>query len=429
MEPMKHHLFTLKNLSQFFFYLGLLSVFSGCIKATPEGVDTGGSTILSECSLNVATSSTCKLSTAGTIPTSTSGSNITTYTNATATTSITAAIPNGFYSGRSVTFTDAFLTPSNIKSGITVFGVTGTGAGFPSNAFRTTGTLQLTSAGEASTYAGIALPVAGGYTYRDVPRISTDDDGTSGGSVTYVNRTSWTGLSCGTSGTLEQRITHCAGVLGLPASWSGVTSGNGGQGNWKIVTRGGDCGTAVVPFQVCTEVWRDESTQMLWSSKVSEQINWCRSSGSNNIGGNPSAEADPTPGTSCELVANQAVAGAAVSACHDDGSVNFVNAHASITNTAGKGGLSKASTPAVAWRLPTKADYEQANANGMRFVLPDAGSRLSAPASTYEWTATVLTASRANAWIFDSFLGYFAVNPRTATTYSGTNVGVRCIGR
>ena len=104
----------------------------------------------------------------------------------------------------------------------------------------------------------------------------------------------------------------------------------------------------------------------------------------------------------------KAVAGKAVSACHDDSSVNFVNTDAWITNVAGKGGLSKAFTPAVAWRLPTKADYEQANANGLRFVLPDAGSRISgAPLSTYEWTASVLTASRANAWIFDSFLGSF----------------------
>lgn len=423
---MKHQLLSLKNLSRLFLCLGLFSVFSGCIKATPEGVDTGGSTILSECSLNVATSSTCKLSTAGTIPTGTSGANITSYTNATATTSITAAIPNGFYSSKTVTFTDAFLTPANIKSGITIFGVAGTGAGFPSNAFRTTGTLQLSSAGEASTYAGIALPVAGGYTYRDVPRISTDDDGTTGGSMTYVNRTSWTGLTCGGSGTLEQRITNCAGVLGATASWSGVSNGNGGQGSWKIVTRSGDC-TTTSPNSACSEVWRDENTQMLWSSKVSESINWCRASGSNFIGGNPSAENDPSD--FCDNVANQATAVQAVSACHDDNSVNFVNAHASITNTPGKGGLSKASTPAVAWRLPTKGDYEQANANGLRFVMPDAGINISGATSTYEWTASVLSAAvpanRTDSWMFDSLVGYFTTNARN----NFANVGVRCIGR
>lgn len=419
---MKHRFFSLKNLSQLFLCLAL---FSGCIKATPEGVDTGGATILSECSLNVATSSTCKLSTAGTIPTGTSGSNITSYTNATATTSITATIPNGFYSSKSVTFTDAFLTPANIKSGIAIFGVTGTGAGFPSNAFRTTGFLQLTSAGEASTYAGIALPATGSYRYRDVPKISTDDDGTTGGNVTYVNRTSWTGLTCGGSGTLEQRITSCAGVLGATASWSGVTNGNSGQGNWKIVTRTGECATAA-PNSACSEVWRDESTQMLWSSKVSQSINWCRSSGSNFIAGNPSAENDPSD--FCDNITHQATAVQAVSACHDD-SVNFVNAHATITNTPGKGALSKASTPAVAWRLPTKGDYEQANANGLRFVMPDSGSNITGATSTYEWTASVLSAAvpanRTSAWMFDSLLGYFTTSARN----NFTNVGVRCIGR
>lgn len=423
MEPMKHHLFSLKNLSQLFLCLAL---FSGCIKATPEGVDTGGSTILSECSLNVATSSTCKLSTAGTIPTSTSGSNITSYTNATATTSITATIPNGFYSSKSVTFTDAFLTPSNIKSGVSIFGVTGTGAGFPSNAFRTTGTLQLTSAAEASTYAGIALPVVGGYIYRDVPRISTDDDGTTGGSVTYVNRTSWTVSTCGTTGSIEFRIAHCSSTFGASATWSGVTNGNSGQGVWKLVTRGGDC-TTTSPNSACREVWRDESTQMLWSSKVSESINWCRSSGSNFIAGNPSAENDPSD--FCDNNTHQAIAGQAFSACHDDNSVNFINAHASITNTPGKGGLSKGSPTAVAWRLPTKGDYEQANANGLRFVMPDTGSNITGATSTYEWTASVLSAAvpanRTSAWMFDSLLGDFTTNARN----NFTNVGVRCIGR
>lgn len=422
MEPMKHHLFSLKNLSQLFLFLGLLLVFSGCIKATPEGVDTGGSTILSECSLNVATSSTCKLSTTGTIPTTTFGSNITSYTNATATTSITAAIPNGFYSSKSVTFTDAFLTPANIKSGITIFGVTGTGAGFPSNAFRTTGTLQLTSAGEASTYAGIALPVTGGYTYRDVPRISTDDDGTSGGSVTYVNRTLWGVSICGGTGTIEQRITNCSGTFGANATWSGVTNGNSGQGIWKLVTRTGDCTTSA-PNSACSEVWRDESTQMLWSSKVSESINWCRSSGNNFIAGNPAVENDPSD--FCDNNTHQAIVGQAVSACHDDNSVNFVNTHASITNTPGKGGLSKGSTPAVAWRLPSKGDYEQANANGLRFVMPDTGANITGATSTYEWTSSVQSTTRANAWMFDSLLGYFTTNARN----NFTNVGVRCIGR
>lgn len=427
MGNMKHHNFLTKKLTAKKIVIAIsLVVFAGCIKATPAGVDSGGSVLLSECTLNTASTGTCKISTVGTIPTTTFGSNIASYSNPTATTSITASIPNGFYSSKSVSFTDLFLLPANIKSGITIFGVTGTSAGNASNAHRDLAGTQLSAAAEASTYAGIALPATGGYTYRDVPKISKDDDGTTGGSVSYVNRTSWTGLVCGTSGTLDQRITNCAGVLGSTATWTGEANGNGGQGNWKIVTRSGDC-TSTAPNRVCKEVWRDENTQLLWSSKVSEAINWCKSSGSNNIGGNPSAEDDLQ--NFCDNASYQAVVVQAISACHDDNSVNFINTDASLTNTAGKGALNKSSTPAVAWRLPTRADYQQANNDGMRFVLPDAGSKISGATSTYEWTSSVLSTSRASAWIFDSYLGYFATNSRELTTYSGTNVGVRCIGR
>lgn len=417
----------LKTFLTLFFQGVLLLALAGCLAATDTSLNSAdGGASAAGCVLNVAISAPCTLSTTGALATTAFGANITTFSNVSATTTVSATIPNGFYSGKVVSFTDLFLVPSNIRSGISIFGVSGTNVSFFSNAFRDKNTLQLSTAGEASAYAGVALPSTGGFVYRDIPKISKDDDGTTGSSINYVNRISWTGLTCGTSGTLAQRITNCAGTLGASASWSSVVNGNAGQGNWKIVTRSGDC-TSASPNRACSEVWRDESTQLLWSSKVSEIINWCRASGNNGISGNPATEVDPS--NVCDNATYQSIAGLAISACYDDNAVNFNNSHASITNVLGKGGLGKVSTPSVEWRLPSKGDFEQANANGLRYVLPDAGTQILAATSTYEWTSSVQSTVRANAWIFDSYLGYFSTNPRQNTTYSGTNVGVRCIGR
>lgn len=407
-------------LSSLFFLL------SGCLAAS-DSIEASSTATSAPCTLNLAISAPCSISTLGAIATTSMGANITSYTNATASTTVTAALPNGFYSGKTVSFTDVFLIPANIKSGISIFGVAGTGASFASNAFRDLNTTQLSAGSEALTYAGIALPASGGFSYRDIPKLAKDDDGTTGGSVTYVNRVSWPGLTCGSSGTIEQRIANCAGTLAAGSTWTATTFGNSGQSTWKIVTRVGNC-TSTAPNRACAEVWRDESTQLLWSSKVSEAINWCKATGNNAIAGNPATDTDVS--NFCNNVANQATAGQAISACFEDNNVNFTNTDAAITNSAnGKGNLGKTSTPAVAWRLPTKADFEQANANGLRYVLPDAGTNILAATSTYEWTATVLSTDRANAWLFDSYLGYFASNSRQNTTYLAGNVGVRCIGR
>ena len=374
--------------------------------------------------MNSTTSSSCKVTTAGSIVTTTMGSTVTSWSNSVGSTTITAIIPNGFYSGKTAAFTDSLLVAANIKYGVSIFGVTGTDPGLASNAARDKATTQLSAAGEATTYAGLHLPTG----YREVPTITKDDDGTTGGNVTYVDRSapvSWTGRTCGTSGTITQRIDDCAVQLGTEAIWSGSTKGNAGQFSWQIVTRTGDCGSTA-PNRTCREVWRDNRTQLLWSSRISESINWCRSSGNNNIAGNPSAEDDASD--YCDNVGNQAVAGMAVSACYEDGSTNFTNAHATITNANGKGGLSLSSTPAIAWRLPTMADYRQADIDGIRYVLPDMGTNADS-ATSYEWSATVLSSNRASAWIFDTYLGYAAINARNSVTYNATTIGVRCVGR
>ena len=126
--------------------------------------------------------------------------------------------------------------------------------------------------------------------YRAVPDINTDDDGETGDSVTYVNRSTWGSTTCGTTqSTIAARIADCATVFGANATWDGSVDGNAGQGVWKLVTR-----TGPVTSSMGQEVWQDERTGVLWSSLVSKAINWCMASGNNDITNNPTAETDPS---------------------------------------------------------------------------------------------------------------------------------------
>lgn len=57
------------------------------------------------------------------------GSDISSWANASGGTSVTAAIPEGFYSGKQISFSDADLVAANILSGVNIFGVVGTATG------------------------------------------------------------------------------------------------------------------------------------------------------------------------------------------------------------------------------------------------------------------------------------------------------------
>ena len=95
-----------------------------------------------------------------------------------------------------------------------------------------------------------------------------------------------------------------------------------------------------------------------------------------------------------------------------------------------KGGLGKNSTPGVRWRSPSIDDYKIADANGIRFVMPDMGiggaSRPSpdgSVAGSAEWSSSVVSSSRFVAWYFDAGSGFVGGNFRSST------VGARCVGR
>jgi hypothetical protein len=96
-----------------------------------------------------------------------------------------------------------------------------------------------------------------------------------------------------------------------------------------------------------------------------------------------------------------------------------------------KGGLGKNSTPGVRWRSPSIDDYKIADANGVRFVMPDMGiggaSRPSPDGSVaggVEWSSSVVSVNRYGAWYFVADSGFVGNNVRSQCTG-----GARCVGR
>lgn len=421
---------------------------SGCgyfkYGATRTNETSSSSSVSTSCLANAVTTEPCVVATPGLGVSDTIGAMVTAWTNATAGTTVGATIPTGYYEVQSVAFDDPDLLAANILNGVSIFGVTGTysnsGVTLMSNMHRDKATTQITQETEVITNVGTAYPnVDPGY--RAIPKIAKDDEGYIGGSVTLVSRTNWdtgcdatTGAGggsansvckCGLSGTIEARLADCAAhnVIGTNATWDGAIKGNAGQGTWKLVSR-----TGAVSSGKGFEVWRDERTKLLWSSKVAvDTLNWCKASGSNFITNNPSAEDDPS--NYCDIAPYQTTGtfspgvNRAISACYEDVDDNSGNDFYTTTDaaidSAGKGGLGLSSSPRVDWRLPTVYDYKQADVNGVRFVMPD----MAATDGGFEWSASVNSFNRANAWLFNGAYGRVFSSPRDYA-YSA-----RCVGR
>lgn len=326
------------------------------------------------------------------------------------------------------------LRPENIKAGVTIFGITGKFRGegsWKSGAHRDSVSNPLSLSDESFVYAGTGDKDAGFPDgYREIPLTEFDDEGTYSSTMFQVDRTGWGDLTCGlekdnfdnnvilppgfSAWTVRARIANCGSVFGSSSVWDGALFGNAGQSKWKLVLRTGN-----VASGKGRELWLDENTGMLWSSLVSTSINWCKASGSNNIGGNSAAENDTFD--ICDNSSYQSVAGNAVSACFEG--TGFTVTDSSI-DSGGKGGLSQASALPVGWRLPTLYDYEVAEYNGIRFVLPDMGAAIKATSgSFFEWTATTDSNNKKQAWAIASIPGGHGLIDRSMTARA------RCIGR
>lgn len=334
------------------------------------------------------------------------------------------------------------LTAGNIKSGVTIGGIAGTySAAFNtligSGAHRNQTATQMTYAQELGLGASVIWRTITsgntGYGYREVPLIAKDDDGytASTNAVVKLTRPSagqWGGTTtdtrkvCGKSATsVADKITNCETHNGNATPWNGAVNGISGEGSWTLVTvysaaagdvDGTTCGTAA---NTCYEVWRDDRTGLLWSDKLEDSAgaattyNWCHASGNSNATGVNASyrEADPSGYCNSGTYQNQTNP---ISLCFED--TGFTTSTALDPM---KGNMHKHSGSAtVKWRLPTRHDFEIAEHNGIRHVLPNMAS--------YFWSASVVSFSRNSAWRF--YGGYGNVYNVTRFNTSG----VRCVG-
>lgn len=326
------------------------------------------------------------------------------------------------------------LNTSAIKAGVNIFGFTGSFGGlgvWASGMHRDKSVPQLTLNEENNNFSGLSdeyLPTSvpnyydSAKPYREVTSIMKDDDGSAADQNIFPTppRASWGQTQCGvgvTMTTIDLKISDCGAKFGSLSAWDGVTSGNAGQGRWTLVVRKINASTGTM-----VEVWRDERTMMLWSSLVSESINWCKASGSsgtsNTTVANRYKEADPSNICNNSANQNQAVGVPVVSACLED--LGFTTTDSDI-NINGKADLNLTSSPKIHWRIPTFYDYEVAEYNGIRFVMPDMGTQRTVP--LVEWTGTINSANRAEAWGINSMDGAHRTINRSDLA------GVRCIGR
>lgn len=342
-------------------------------------------------------------------------------------------IPAGAKKSGSIPLSD-LLNTTAVKAGVNLFGITGSFGGigvWASGMHRDKSVPQLTLNEENNNYAGsseVLLPTAiSNYyeplkPYREITSIVKDDDGSVAEQNVVVtpDRSTWGQTQCGIDvslNTLDKKISDCGAKFGALSSWDGVTNGNAGQGRWTLVARKLNASTGHM-----IEVWRDDRTMMLWSSLVSEAINWCKASGSSNSANasvhNRYKENDPADICDNASNQNQDSGTPVVSACLED--LGFTNTDPDITID-GKASLNLTSSPKIHWRMPTLYDYEVAEYNGIRFVLPDMGTQRTIP--LVEWTATVTSANRSEAWGINSMDGANRIINRSDLA------GVRCIGR
>ena len=315
-----------------------------------------------------------------------------------------------------------------------------------SNIFRNVGSLQLTQLTEVTTYSGSGPIPNLPSNFRESPHILTDDDGYSNPddgcptgcspivSITAAQHAAF--VDCGYPLTsVALRTADCIKKNGATAIWIGSANGTGGQGNWYLVTRQG----------ASNEVWQDGRTGLLWSSRLtptSNGDNWCRASGNAesddpfNVCNSPiyqpqypTAESDcaepsgavPTPGWCSNGNAYTTAA-----ACTGAGGTWTANPDNWSLGTYGpkKGGMgANAPTLKVRWRLPTINDYEQAQLDGLIFVMPDMGALSVYPSIlSKEWSATIRSDSR-------DFAHQFWAEAGTNLDLRTVPYSVRCVGR
>lgn len=296
----------------------------------------------------------------------------------------------GYYTSVSLT-----LSASQVCPTVNIFGSPGTANCDPPFSDFTASNVQrdrTTTTQVTLTYEKTHATYAPGYS--PIPDIYTADDGSSGSSVSFAPHSFTT---CGTTGTIQDRITDCSSRTG--ATWVGASNGNAGESTWSLVVR-----TASGK-----EVWRDARTLYLWSDTLTNG-NWCQASGNaqtDSYGGicdSPMYQQQPSDGDAFSFCAEGA------------GLTSGLGENWTLGTYADeKGNLGMSTTPSIRWRLPSRNDFVQADLDGARYVLPNVGLAF--------WTATVYGFDRQKARIWSGTTGMTSYASR-----SDVGVSVRCVG-
>lgn len=255
--------------------------------------------------------------------------------------------------------------------------------------------------------------------YQAVPNPLTDSDGFSNangvGEIAqrhFLARiTGRPDQVCGTTGTIAQRMDHCASINGVKAFYNGKQYGQAGEGDWKLVTR----------LNTGEEVWRDERTKLIWSDKSASAYNWFQAAGYAKPSAISLAETDENaqPGA-----AEQPINPISLCAEVDDSGVVLAGGvyslydgdyqASSTLSIAFKGNLSIGQN--VIWKLPSINEFKLADVNGLRKVLPRVAFRF--------WSSTSNSTTRFSAWAITTSTGYVHPYPR----FNNTDSFVRCVG-
>lgn len=208
-------------------------------------------------------------------------------------------------------------------------------------------------------------------------------------------------VTCGDTGSIEARTSDCATKNTNKAFYSGKNYGQSGEGDWKLVTR----------TSSGYEVWRDERTKLLWSDTLSQGYNWCQAAGYSS-----SSSTTSKTGYECQAGGGGLQPATPVSACADASLLSNLNGVTTYETPSAenerKGNLSVSD---VKWRLPTIEDWQLANVNGIRKVLPNI--------DFFFWSASSLSDGVSYAWYFYGFYGNIVNIDRNI------DISVRCVGR
>jgi hypothetical protein len=366
---------------------------------------------------------------------------------------------------------------SSICSGTTLGGVAGTAVCdfidnfLQSSACRNVGTTQLTLSQEVRTYAGSFGTPASNLpsNYREIPDANIDDDGLYATGINqYGTRPQ---VACGGVAilTTANKIADCASKNGANATWDGSVKGTAGQSVWKLVFSSGQavagtCNTAAMSTD-CYEVWQDQRTGLLWSSLVTRfpitsamYIPICIAAGnSQNVGSNPVCtlgggnQYATTPASLCSESAETGGVQALAGGCDVNGHLNLTSAQCmgagatwynnTLTPTGGqedystgnysiaKGYMGAKSNTQVRWRLPTKYDYELADVDGIRFVMPDMGVQGGTNGRASDGTPGATTPEVMATW-YSSMGGLvWAMKISGSMDLNASGGTARCVGR